>query len=238
MLKTELHAHTADDPVDLIPHSSIDLIERAAALGYQVLAITLHDRYLDIEPLLPHARRCGITLIAGIEKTIEGRHVLLINFDAAAERVGTFDELRRLRQARPTGLVVAPHPFYPSTSCVGRILEQQPDLFDAVEFSAIYTFGVGAFNRTAIRWARRHGKPLVANGDVHRLVQLGRTYSLVDAEPEPDAICAAIRGGRVAIEAEPLSTWQAARLAGNLATDHLKRLVSGADRTSGAEPVR
>ena len=33
--------------------------------------------------------------------------------------------------------------------------------------------------------------PLVGNGDVHRLHQLGTTYSLVDAIPDADAICAA-----------------------------------------------
>ena len=33
MLKTELHAHTADDPIDRVPHSTIELIDRASALG-------------------------------------------------------------------------------------------------------------------------------------------------------------------------------------------------------------
>ena len=41
MLKVELHTHTADDPVDAIPHSTFELIDRAAALGYDALAITL-----------------------------------------------------------------------------------------------------------------------------------------------------------------------------------------------------
>ena len=47
MLKVELHAHTDQDPVDRIPHSTEQLIERAAALGYGALAVTLHDRYFD-----------------------------------------------------------------------------------------------------------------------------------------------------------------------------------------------
>ena len=41
MLKVELHAHTSDDPVDWIPHTSFELIDRAVALGYDGLAITL-----------------------------------------------------------------------------------------------------------------------------------------------------------------------------------------------------
>jgi hypothetical protein len=76
------------------------------------------------------------------------------------------------------------------------------------------------FNRLAERWARRHGKPMVGNGDVHRLYQLGTCYSLVDAERTPDAICAAIREGRVRVAARPLSIVQAARTIGDMfATD-------------------
>ena len=45
----------------------------------------------------------------------------------------------------------------------------------------------------------------MGNGDIHRLGQLGTTWSLVDAEPDPDAICAAIKAGRVDVRTEPVS---------------------------------
>src|SRR5207253_1916173 len=83
--------------------------------------------------------------------------------------------------------------------------------FDAVEWNAMFTRRVN-FNLLAERWARRHGKPMVGNGDVHRLEQLGSTYSLVDAEPDADAICAAIAAGRVQVVARPLSMFTAVRL--------------------------
>ena len=70
MLKVELHAHTSDDPVDRIPHTSRELIDRAADLGYHALAITLHERQLDIAPLRPYAADRGIVLIPGIERSI------------------------------------------------------------------------------------------------------------------------------------------------------------------------
>ena len=72
MLKVELHAHTADDPVDRIPHTAGELIDRAAELGYGALAITLHERQLDVTPLVPYAAERGVTLIPGVERTIEG----------------------------------------------------------------------------------------------------------------------------------------------------------------------
>ena len=112
MLKVELHAHTADDPIDEIPHSTPQLIDRAAELGYQAIAITLHDRQLDVRPFAAYAKERGITLIPGIERTIEGRHVLLLNFSSATESIHSFDDVARLK-SREMGIVVAPHPFYP-----------------------------------------------------------------------------------------------------------------------------
>ncbi len=208
MLKVELHAHTADDPVDHIPHSTCQLIDRAATLGYDALAITLHDRQLDVAPLRPYAAERGIVLIPGIERTIGGKHVILLNFSAAAGQVRTFDDLARLK-ARERGLVVAPHPFFPSPSCLRGLMHRHADLFDAVEWTAMDTRALDV-NAAAARWAARHGRPMVGNGDVHRLYQLGTCWSAVDAERDPAAICEAIAAGRVRVVSRPLTIREAA----------------------------
>jgi hypothetical protein len=207
VLKVELHAHSAEDPLDAIPHTTMALIDRAASMGYQALAVTLHDRQLDLSPHASYAAERGLTLIPGIERTIEGRHVLLVNFRRGAEDVDTFEDLARLKQREP-GLVIAPHPFFPSSSALRDLMDRHADLFDAVEYNAMFTRSLN-FNLAAVRWAQAHDKPLVGNGDIHRLRQLGSTYSLVDAEPDADAICAAILAGRVRFEAQARS-WAAA----------------------------
>jgi predicted metal-dependent phosphoesterase TrpH len=207
MLKVELHSHSADDPCDRIPYSTHELIDRAAALHYDALAITLHDRQLDVRPLVPYAAERGVVLIPGIERTIEGRHVLLLNFASGAEDVQTFADLRRLRRQR-SGLVVAPHPYFPAGASLRGRAAEHAELFDAVEWNAMFTSTLN-FNRLAERFARRYGKPMVGNGDVHRLEQLGSTYSLVDAERHPDSICDAIAAGRVRVVTEPLP-WRTA----------------------------
>jgi len=203
VLKVELHAHSSDDPVDAIPHTTDQLIDRAAALGYQALAVTLHDRQLDVRRCASFAAERGITLIPGIERTIQGKHVLLLNFSRAAEDVRSFDDLAVLKR-REAGIVIAPHPFFPGSTCLRGLLDRHADLFDAVEYNAMFTPTVN-FNNAAERWARDHGKPMTGNGDIHRLRQLGTTYSLVEAEPHPDAICNAVRAGRVQVEAAPRS---------------------------------
>jgi predicted metal-dependent phosphoesterase TrpH len=226
MLKVDLHTHTDHDPLDRIPHTSRQLIDRAASLGFHALAITLHNRFFDPAVDESYARARGIVLISGIERTIGRRHVLLLNFPRECEQVRSFEEIAALK-ARSRGLVVAPHPFYPTATSLGARLEANHNLFDAVEYNALYTQWLN-FNRRAVDWAMTRNKPIVGNTDLHRLEQLGTTYSLVDAEPHPDAICDAIRSGRVRIHSQPLSSPRAALIFAKMA------MVGALGRTIGA----
>src|SRR4030095_13246191 len=113
---------TSEDPIDHIQHDAATLIERAAALGFDALAITLHDRQLAERRVFDYAAERGIVLIPGIERTIQGRHVVLLNFPRAVERVCSFGEVSALKP-RSNGLVIAPHPFFPGNSCLGPRLD-------------------------------------------------------------------------------------------------------------------
>lgn len=207
MLKVDLHLHTGEDPIDRIPHTAIDLVDRAAGLGFDALAITLHDCQFADARVSDYARERGITLIPGAERTIEGRHVLLLNFPAAAvESARTFDDVAKLK-ARTNGLVIAPHPYFPDRRCLRSRLDAHADLCDAVEWSYFWTRGIN-FNVRAARWAREHGKPVVGNSDLHDLRQLGRTYSWIDAPRDGAAICDAIRQGRVSLHTEPVPLFE------------------------------
>jgi predicted metal-dependent phosphoesterase TrpH len=220
VIKVELHAHTAQDPCDYIVHTTRELIDRASALGYGALAITLHNRYYEAAPDQAYAQARGLLLIQGIERTIEGRHVLLINFPRESEAVATFDDLRALKRRHPRGLVIAPHAFYPIGSAMRADADRHADVIDAIEVNSLFTSWLD-FNAPAVRWARAHGKPLVGNTDLHLLDQLGTTFTLVDAPADADAICDAIRAGRVEIQSNALST-------PNFAVIACRMLVSGA----------
>jgi predicted metal-dependent phosphoesterase TrpH len=204
VLKVELHSHSADDPIDRIPHSTRQLIDRAADLGYQALAITLHDKQLDLRPWLAHAQRRGVVLIPGIERTVHGKHVLLLNFREGTEEVHCFEDILSLKQRDPGGLVIAPHPFFHAGPCLGGLLDRHADLFDAVEYNAMFTAPLN-FNRRAEQWARDHGKP---------------------ADPTPEAICAAVRHGRVRVSAQPLPVRDAAVLMADLLTSSTRARIA------------
>ena len=236
MLKVELHTHTADDPQDDVPHSAIELIDRAATLGYDALAITLHDRQLDVRPCASYAKERGIVLLPGTERTIRGKHVLLINFRESVEQIQNFDELVAMKE-RSGGLVIAPHPYYPARCCLHAVLDEYPALFDAVEVNAFYTSTIN-FNRAAVRWATKRAKPLVGNGDVHHLRQLGPTYSLVKSEPDAGAICDAVAAGRVEVRTKPLAWSTCARILGPMLLGGVCRLVRTPRRAHHRAPAR
>ena len=211
MIKVELHAHIKGDPSDRIFHTGLQLIDRAASLGYGALAITLHNRWTDPAPFSEYAAARGITVLSGIERNLGRKHLLIINGPKEAARLRTFDDVIAFK-AQTGALVVAPHPFYPIGSALGRILDELPHLADAIEINSVYVRGLD-FNRKAIAWATRNGKPLVGNSDLHLLMQMGTTYSLVDCEARtPDAICDAIRRGRVQVVTKPLGWPRAALL--------------------------
>lgn len=210
-LKAELHAHCSLDPKDyrLCSHSAEELIAKAAELGYDALAITCHNLDVWNRDLAEYAGGLGIILIPAMEVTVEGkRHVLVYNFRTGPEHLNTLEKIRA--HLRPDTLVVAPHPYFPSRKCLNSLLEPNLEVFDAVEFSGFYAPGLD-FNHRARKIAAAGGKPLVGNGDVHLLWQLGRTYTWIHAEPGIESIMDAVKRGAVRVESSSLSYSEVAR---------------------------
>ena len=124
------------------------MIDHAAQLGFDVMAITNHDFMSHSEALADYAASQGIVLVPGVEATIENRHVLLYNFNYWDAPPSTFEDLYRLRQDNPQMLAIAPHPFFPSQFCLqGKLLEHL-ELFDGIEYSHFYTKNMN-FNKKA-----------------------------------------------------------------------------------------
>jgi predicted metal-dependent phosphoesterase TrpH len=200
-LKADLHLHTREgDP--FIAYDAYALIARAAREGYEVLSITNHDRLTFSERLEAYAAERGILLVPGVEATIEGRHVLLYNFDVSLSMLRTFADLRRFKG--PDWLVVAPHPFFPASFSLGSRLLRELDLFDAIELSHFYTRWID-FNRRAVRLARATGRALVGSSDSHLIRQFGTTYSVIEGEPTVFSVLSAIRNRRVRVVSHGLT---------------------------------
>src|SRR6059058_4601017 len=134
-IKVDLHIHTLDDPKDAVDYSAHQLLERARALGFRVLAITLHDAVFDRPEVFADAAAMGILLIPAAEMRLEGADVILLNIAAEeAASLRTFDDLAALRVRRgPSLFTIAPHPFYVLGGSIGERLVERIDCFDAIE---------------------------------------------------------------------------------------------------------
>ena len=201
-VKADLHLHTAEDPLDEIDYTAMELIDHAADERFRVLAVTLHDKVFDEPAAFRRAQERGVLLIPATELRIEGADTVLLNVTAAeAATIHSFSDLRRLRASRGESLLVfAPHPFYRMGGSIGRRIAGLLDCFDAIEFCH---FHVPIFdpNVAAVRLARRAGKPLLATSDAHRRRFFGQNYSLLGLEEGTPltipAVFGAIRADRI-----------------------------------------
>ena len=208
-LKSDLHLHTAEDPLDRIRYSSKELISKAADEGFDVISITNHHKMTFNQDLFSYAHERGILLIPGVELTIKRRHVLVLN-PPPFKTCSDFPSLSRLR--RPETLIIAPHPYFPGTYSLNGYLLRYLHLFDALEYCHFYSPRIN-FNQRAVEVSRSFGFPLVGNSDAHFLSQLGTTYSFIYAEKNLEAIFEAIRQNRVKVATRPLKTFEMGSIA-------------------------
>ena len=201
-LKCDLHLHTSEDPRHNLNYSAKELIKEASKKGYQVVSITNHNTVTYDQGLAEFAHSKGVLLIPGVEATVMGKHVLIYGVEGMDEKWDklTFFDLKRLKAKG--AFIVAPHPFYPNYNCLGNLLERFSGLFDAVEFSHLYTKKLN-FNLKAQNFAKSKGLPLLGLSDSHSLKQLDYTYTLINSEKDMSSIFEAIRQNRTTIITRP-----------------------------------
>lgn len=204
MLKCQFHTHSGEDPKDKISYSERDLISHAANLNYDVLAITCHDKIVFNKNLRKFAEKKGILLIPGIELSIKKTHNLILNPTSEILEVVTFKNLRNYKKHHPECLIIAPHPFFPTSKSLKKNLIDNIDIYDAIEYSFCYT-KTKNYNDEAIALAKRWKKPIIATSDCHILKYLDLSYAEVEAEKSISSIFKAIKQNRIENHTQPIS---------------------------------
>ena len=206
MLKTELHTHCSVDPRDnkWVKYSAKELVDEALKKKFDVLAITCHNYVHQDGNLKKYAKDKGLLLIFGMERDVEGKHTLMYNISQEdAMKIKNFKDLKEAREKNKGLFTIAAHPMFLAPSCLGKKIYEFPDLFDAWEYSFFHTYGLN-LNKKMVRKSKKFKKPVVGNSDVHVLKDLGRTYTLIDAEPNEEAIFEAIKKNKVKVVTRPL----------------------------------
>ena len=111
MLKAQLHIHTKEDPIDggFIKYTTKEVIDYAAKKGFEVLSITCHNKVIYSEKLQEYATKKNILLIPGVEKTIQGKHVLIYNVNNEdIKNINSFVELKKFKREtkKPSGIAL------------------------------------------------------------------------------------------------------------------------------------
>jgi hypothetical protein len=208
MLKTNLHFHAGDDPEHQLEYTVRDGIDRAHALGFQVLALTCHHVVLATPEDEGYARERGILLIPGVELSVEDCHVVVLNVGRDIESVRTFGALAAYRREHPECFVIAPHPYFGFGLSLGKELERHRSCFDAVECSWFHSRTFDR-NTRAERFARDNALPYLAASDTHFLRYLDTAYAYIDAsEPTAPAVFAAIREHRFTNISPSIPFWR------------------------------
>lgn len=178
-LKTNLHFHTGEDPCDFISYNFYEGIDEAARLGFEVLALTCHEKFVYSPKLGDYARAKNILLIPGIEINVEKKHVLVLNCDRDAEKIKNFQELAEYKKTRPEIFILAPHPYFYGRKPLKNRLEKHIELFDAIELSWFYSKLFNR-NRKGEMIAGKYGKPFIATSDTHFFDFMDENYALVE----------------------------------------------------------
>jgi hypothetical protein len=228
VLSVELHCHSSlsydgRDPVE-------DILERAATVGLDAVAVTDHDEIdasLDAAALAPEYDLIGIP---GMEVTSDAGHVLALGVrelvPAGLSFEATLDRIRDLG-----GTAVVPHPFHRSRSGVmANITRDQLAEADAIEvFNSRLLTGRG--NRKAERFARERGLPMTAGSDAHIADMVGRAVTAVDVgdtdTPTAGAVLSAVRAGRTSVEGRRTPWYISFRQAAGGAKRRVRNRITG-----------
>jgi predicted metal-dependent phosphoesterase TrpH len=212
MLKIDFHMHAGKDARHTLGYSPKQLIDRMAELGYDVISITNHDTFIFSDELRRYAQKKGILLIPGMERTIDGKEVILINIKKdAIEKIKTFADLENYKKQNKDMFVIAPHAYYPSQRSLRSMLLKNIDIFDGIEFSHFYIRWM-TFNKRAARIAEERKLPLIGTSDCHMFDQLNMTYTLVDAEKSIGSVLDALRKRKIQLVTEHIPFFKACKI--------------------------
>lgn len=198
VLAVETHTHSdashdGRDPVEL-------LLEQAAAVGLDALAITDHDEISASLEAVELAPEYGLVGIPGMEVSTGDGHVLALGVEELVPAGIPFAETLEYVHERG-GIAVVPHPYQESRG--GVLAKITPDELAEADAIEVYNSRLltGYSNRQARRFATRRGLPMTAGSDAHVCEMVGQAVTWVDAEePTSEAILEAIRAGNTRVE--------------------------------------
>lgn len=185
-VKADLHVHSTYSADSVITPK--ELVFYAKKQGLTAVAVTDHDQ---VDGARKIAKETDFLIISGTEVSSLGGHIVGLNVNEPIPRGLSPDEtVDRIHAAG--GVAIACHPYAMLKGSVGRYVTKK---FDAVETRNATSLPFGNASRKAEMLAQHLGLPRVAGTDAHIPQAIGSAYTLVEAEPDVEAILKAIVAG-------------------------------------------
>ena len=195
-IKADLHIHSYYSKDSIITPK--DLVSCAKRRGLDAVAVTDHNR---VDGALKMAKETDFLIIPGVEISSLHGHIIGLNLREPVDRGLSADEtVDRIHDLG--GLAIACHPFARLKGSVGKHVTGR---FDAVEAINASAFPFGSSTRKAHQLAERLQLPKTAGTDAHYGPVIGKAYTTIEAEPNPESIAMAIAKGKCEVAGKSIS---------------------------------
>jgi predicted metal-dependent phosphoesterase TrpH len=185
-VKADLHVHTTYSSDSVITPK--ELVFYAKKRGLTAVAVTDHN---TVEGAQKISKETDFLIIPGTEVSSLHGHIVGLNLNTLIPRGLSADEtVDRIHEAG--GIAIACHPYAMLKGSVGKHVTGK---FDAVEAINASAFPFTRATSKAHQLAERLKLPKVAGTDAHYGPVIGQAYTLIDSEPNVEAIIKAIKNG-------------------------------------------
>jgi len=195
-VKADLHVHSTYSADSIITPK--ELVFYAKKRGLNAVAVTDHNQ---VDGARKIAEETDFLIIPGTEVSSSEGHIVGLNVHEVIPRDLTASEtVDKIHDAG--GIAIACHPFALFKGSVGNHVTER---FDAVETKNASSFPYKTSTRKANLLAERFRLAKVAGTDAHIGQAIGFAYTVIEAEPNVEAIIQAIVDGHCQPHGEPIT---------------------------------
>jgi len=187
-IKSDLHVHSNYSKDSLT--TSKELVFYAKKRGLTAVAVTDHNQ---IEGSCKIAEEADFLVIPGMEVSSADGHIVALNLQELIPRgLSAKETVDQIHEAG--GIAIAVHPYAWFKGSLTSHVETAK--FDAVETINASAFPFKRCKRKAMEIAQKLNLPCVGGTDSHYGPTIGYGYTVIDSEPNVDAIAKAIVNGK------------------------------------------
>lgn len=198
-LRIDLHLHThySEDATTTLN----EVVYYAKRRGLDGLAVTDHDTTRGAQKLVGQKPK-NLIIIPSVEVSSLHGHVLALNVtEPITPRLSLTETVEKIRQRGGTAVIA--HPAVVLKTGLGRRISSASNI-DAIEVINAAAFPFFLSNYLSRRLAQRLGLPETAGSDAHHPQEIGKAYTLIDAESNRDDIIESIRRGKTTPFGKPI----------------------------------